>query len=69
MVNKVFDNPDNEEDVVFKKSRFITAHEYGHYILHKSSEQTLYAHRDNDNFSISVLSKLFQVTTKKLQSN
>lgn len=48
MVNKVFQNPDNEEDVVFKKSRFITAHEYGHYILHKPSEQPLYAHRDSD---------------------
>ncbi len=41
-VNTVFKNPDNEEDVVFKKSRFITAHEYGHYKLH----HTLRAHRD-----------------------
>lgn len=48
MVNKVFKNPENEEDVVFKKSRFITAHEYGHYLLHKSPQQPLYAHRDSD---------------------
>lgn len=42
LVNTIFKNPDDEEDVVFKKSRFITAHEYGHYKLH----QTLRAHRD-----------------------
>lgn len=48
MVNKKFKNPDNEDDVVFKKSRFITAHEYGHYILHKSYDKPLYAHRDSD---------------------
>lgn len=41
-VNKAFKNPDNEEDVVFKKSRFITAHEYGHFKLHHSMR----AHRD-----------------------
>lgn len=41
-VNTSFKNPDNESDVVFKKSRFITAHEYGHFILHKD----LFAHRD-----------------------
>lgn len=46
LVNKVFKNPDNEEDVVFKKSRFITAHEYGHYILHKEKGKPIYAHRD-----------------------
>lgn len=48
MVNKDFKNPDNENDIIFKKSRFITAHEYGHYILHKSPEKSLYAHRDSD---------------------
>ena len=47
IVNKVFKNPDNEIDCVFKKSRFITAHEYGHYILHKQ-ENKLLAHRDSD---------------------
>lgn len=47
-VNTVFKNPDGEEDVVFKKSRFITAHEYGHYILHKPENKLLYAHRDSD---------------------
>lgn len=47
-VNTIFRNPDNEEDVVFKKSRFITAHEYGHYKLHKPQDQPLYAHRDSD---------------------
>lgn len=46
LVNKVFKNPDKEEDVVFKKSRFITAHEYGHYILHKEKGKPIYAHRD-----------------------
>ncbi len=48
VVNKIFKNPDNEDDVIFKKSRFITAHEYGHYILHKPENQPLYAHRDSD---------------------
>lgn len=46
MVNTFFKNPENEKDVVFKKSRFITAHEYGHFILHKEPGQPLYAHRD-----------------------
>ena len=41
-VNTTFKNPDNDDDVVFKKSRFITAHEYGHYKLHNFST----AHRD-----------------------
>lgn len=45
-VNTKFKNPDNEEDVVFKKSRFITAHEYGHFILHKEDGVPIYAHRD-----------------------
>lgn len=48
MVNTKFKNPDNEEDVVFKKSRFITAHEYGHFILHKEDGHLIYAHRDTD---------------------
>lgn len=49
-VNKEFKNPDNEENVVFKKSRFITAHEYGHFILHKEQLGTpIYAHRDTYN--------------------
>ncbi len=47
VVNTKFKNPDNEESVVLKKSRFIAAHEYGHFILHKK-EQKLYAHRDDD---------------------
>ena len=46
VVNTQFDNRDNDENVVLKKSRFITAHEYGHYILHKKSGQSIYAHRD-----------------------
>jgi hypothetical protein len=41
-VNTEFKNPDNDDDVVFKKSRFITAHEYGHFKLHNSFT----AHRD-----------------------
>lgn len=48
LVNTVFRNPEGEQDVVFKKSRFITAHEYGHYKLHKPVSQPLYAHRDSD---------------------
>lgn len=48
MVNKTFKNPGNEENVVLKKSRFITAHEYGHFILHKKPDEALYAHRDSD---------------------
>lgn len=46
MVNTDFKNPDNESDVVFKKSRFITAHEYGHFILHHEAGKPIYAHRD-----------------------
>lgn len=46
VVNEKYDNPDNEKDVVLKKSRFITAHEYGHYILHKPQARPIYAHRD-----------------------
>lgn len=46
MVNKFFKNPDNETDVVFKKSRFITAHEYGHFILHREEGEPILAHRD-----------------------
>lgn len=46
VVNRNFANSKSEEDVVLKKSRFITAHEYGHYVLHKSLSQKLYAHRD-----------------------
>lgn len=47
-VNIKFKNPENERDVVFKKSRFITAHEYGHFILHREEGQPLYVHRDTD---------------------
>lgn len=46
IVNTKFRNPDNEKDVVFKKSRFITAHEYGHFKLHSKDGQKIYAHRD-----------------------
>ena len=45
-VNTKFKNPDDENDVVFKKSRFITAHEYGHFILHREEGVPIYAHRD-----------------------
>lgn len=48
VVNTIFKNPDNEKDVIFKKSRFITAHEFGHYKLHKPSQQSYYFHRDSD---------------------
>ncbi len=47
-VNTYFKNPENEPDVVFRKSRFITAHEYGHFILHKKDGLPIYAHRDTD---------------------
>lgn len=46
LVNTIFRNPENESDVIFKKSRFITAHEYGHFILHRKNNQSIYAHRD-----------------------
>lgn len=46
MVNTTFKNPEGEEDVIFKKSRFITAHEFGHFILHREKGQPIYAHRD-----------------------
>lgn len=47
IVNTQFNNPDGEEDVIFKKSRFITAHEYAHYKLHMPPNRTFYAHRDS----------------------
>lgn len=46
VVNEKFDNPDREDEVILKKSRFIIAHEYGHYILHKPEDQPIYARRD-----------------------
>lgn len=45
-VNTFFRNPDNETDVIFKKSRFITAHEYGHFILHHEEGTPIFMHRD-----------------------
>lgn len=48
VVNTKFTNNDNDDNVILKKSRFITAHEFGHYILHKKQSESLYAHRDND---------------------
>ncbi len=48
LVNTRFRNSENESDVVFKKSRFITAHEYGHFVLHKKEGESIYAHRDTD---------------------
>lgn len=47
VVNTEFENPIGEEDVIFKKSRFITAHEYAHYKLHMPSNRNYYAHRDS----------------------
>ncbi len=48
IVNDKFKNPNNENNAKVRKSRFITAHEYGHFILHKQPEEALYAHRDSD---------------------
>lgn len=50
-VNEIFTNPNEEEDIIYKKSRFISAHEYGHYILHGKTgilSQPIYIHRDSD---------------------
>lgn len=46
VVNKNFNNNNNDDNYILKKSRFITAHEFGHYILHKKDGQPIYAHRD-----------------------
>lgn len=46
VVNQHFKNDNNDENVELKKSRFITAHEYGHFKLHKIPGQPIYAHRD-----------------------
>ena len=48
VVNKNFKNNNNDNNVVLKKSRFITAHEYGHFVLHKEADKPIYAHRDTD---------------------
>lgn len=46
-VNTIFTNKNKERNIVLKKSRFITAHEYGHFILHNEMlGQPTYAHRD-----------------------
>lgn len=47
LVNANFTNENHDENVVLKKSRFITAHEYGHYVLHKEEKEPFYAHRDS----------------------
>lgn len=47
VVNNKFQNSSSEENIVLKKSRFITAHEFGHFILHKQANEPLYAHRDS----------------------
>lgn len=46
VVNKVLRNDNNDENYILKKSRFITAHEYGHFRMHKKPNQPIYAHRD-----------------------
>lgn len=45
-VNTQFTIDGYEEDIVLKKSRFVTAHEYGHYVLHKKDGVPMFAHRD-----------------------
>lgn len=39
------DAPDSETFI--RKRRFIVAHEYGHFILHKKADEKLFAHRDH----------------------
>lgn len=46
VVNKNLKNNNNDENYILKKSRFITAHEYGHFKMHKKENQPIYAHRD-----------------------
>ncbi len=46
VVNENFRNDNNDDNFKLKKSRFITAHEYGHFVLHKKQGQPIYAHRD-----------------------
>lgn len=46
VVNKKLRNDNNDENYILKKSRFITAHEYGHFKMHKKPNQPIYAHRD-----------------------
>jgi len=46
VVNSYFKESNDEKEVILKKSRFITAHEYGHYILHKHERKSIFAHRD-----------------------
>lgn len=49
VVNKILTNENKDENYILKKSRFITAHEYGHFILHKKENEAIYAHRDSWN--------------------
>lgn len=45
VIDKEFANVESEIEMELKQSRFVTAHAYGHYILHKGSN-TAYAHKN-----------------------
>ena len=47
-VNTQFTSNGYEEEIILKKSRFVTAHEYGHYVLHKKEGVPMFAHRDTE---------------------
>jgi Zn-dependent peptidase ImmA (M78 family) len=41
----------------YLQSRFIVAHEYAHFVLHKKTDQPLFAHRDLDGHETTILEK------------
>jgi len=45
VINRGFVNAENEAGLELKKSRFIAAHEYGHYMLHRGNLKK-FAHKD-----------------------
>lgn len=50
VINTEFKNVHYEDDIILKKSRFVTAHEYGHFKLHRQDSEPFFSeHRDTDN--------------------
>lgn len=46
VVNRKIRKRSQDRETFIRKRRFIVAHEYGHFILHKKADEKLFAHRD-----------------------
>ena len=47
VVNRSIRETAPDRETFIRKRRFIVAHEYGHFILHKKADEKLFAHRDH----------------------